>query len=130
MSFGEAISSVFSHYADFSGRARRSEFWFFYLFTSIIEGVLYILALMSNVFAVLLLISTLALFIPSLSVAVRRLHDTGRSGAWILIALIPFGRIIRLVFYCSDSEAGCNQYGPSPKYISYVDTVAEEEQEY
>ena len=69
--------------------------------------------------AAFLTIMLLIFFMPSLSLAVRRLHDTGRSGCFIFIALIPLvGVFILLYFFCSDSEDASNDYGPSPKYIS------------
>ncbi len=81
MDFLTAIKTCFSKYATFSGRARRSEFWFWYLFTVIVN-----LCLTWIPFASLL---TLALILPSLAVSVRRLHDTGRSGWWILLSIVP-----------------------------------------
>lgn len=115
MSFAEAIRSAFSKYVTFSGRARRSEFWWFTLFTVI----LYIIAgiidrAIGN--SVLTIIVGLGLLLPSLAVTARRLHDTGRSGWWILIGLIPLiGAIVLLVFECQDSQPGANSYGSSPK---------------
>ena len=110
-------------YAVFSGRSRRREFWFFMLFYFIILVALAFIdgsmaasasgpgsaGLLSTIFA-------LAMLIPNLAVTVRRLHDTGRTGWWVLIGLIPvIGGIVLLVFMCLDSEAGSNQYGASPK---------------
>jgi uncharacterized membrane protein YhaH (DUF805 family) len=115
MSFADAIRSVFTKYVTFSGRARRSEFWWFTLFAVI----LYILAAVIDSAAgvsVVAIVVGLALFLPSLAVTVRRLHDTGRSGWWILIGLIPLvGALVLLVFECQDSQSGSNNYGPSPK---------------
>jgi len=144
MSFGGAIRSVLSKYATFSGRARRSEYWWWTLAYTLVALALYVLALVllggsaamtdpavANpditdlgaagvaglaVMAVLGLLS-LALFLPSIAVLVRRLHDTGRSGWWYLIGLVPFGGIVLLVFEVMDSEPGDNQYGPNPKGI-------------
>jgi uncharacterized membrane protein YhaH (DUF805 family) len=115
VSFADAIRSVFSKYATFSGRARRSEFWWFTLFAIIVYIIVGIIdAVAKN--AVLGIIVGLALLLPSLAVTARRLHDTGRSGWWILIGLIPFiGAIVLLVFECQDSQPGANNYGPSPK---------------
>jgi len=115
VSFADAVRTVFSKYATFSGRARRSEFWWFTLFAIIVYIVVGIIdAAIKN--AVLGVIVALALLLPSLAVTVRRLHDTGRSGWWILIGLIPFvGAIVLLVFECQDSQPGANNYGPSPK---------------
>ena len=63
---------------------------------------------------------SLAVFIPSLAVSVRRLHDIGRSGWWLLLSLIPLvGAIILIIWYCTDSQPGANQYGPNPKEMDY-----------
>ncbi|MFC8174337.1 DUF805 domain-containing protein [Streptomyces sp. NPDC057242] len=106
---------VLKKYAVFSGRARRKEFWMFTLFNFIAAVILSIL---DNVLGIqiLSLIYTLAVFLPALGVSVRRLHDTGRSGWWILIALVPFvGFIVLLVFNCLEGEQQQNAYGPNPK---------------
>ena len=108
-------------YAVFSGRARRSEYWFFFLWYLIISIGCAILdsvigtrtaqgvGLIGGLYA-------LALLIPSLAVAVRRLHDTGRTGWWLLILFIPvIGALVILVFTLLDSQPGDNEYGPSPK---------------
>lgn len=119
---GQAISSCFSNYAKFTGRACRAEYWYFTLFNFIVSFAL------SLIFSALSLSSgnasltfipylwTLAIFLPSLSVSFRRLHDTGRSGWNILLALIPLvGAIILIVFVCQDSQPGENRYGNNPK---------------
>jgi uncharacterized membrane protein YhaH (DUF805 family) len=108
-------------FAEFSGRSRRKEYWMFFLFNMVIGLVLYIpgLALRESIgpiFMGLYAIYSLAALIPGLAVSVRRLHDTGKSGWFFLLVLIPFvGPIILLVFFCMDSEAGQNAYGPNPK---------------
>lgn len=111
---------VLKKYAVFSGRARRMEYWMFALINFVITIVLAIIdgmvGLGGESYGVLSGLYTLAVLIPSLAVSVRRLHDTGRSGWWLLIALIPIlGGLVLLVFMVLDSEAGPNQYGPSPK---------------
>ena len=113
---------VLKKYAVFSGRARRKEYWMFFLFNLIITLVLALIDSLTGTFssqAGLGLLSglySLAVLIPSIAVTVRRLHDTGRSGWWILIGLIPvIGGIILLIFMVLDSEPGENQYGPNPK---------------
>lgn len=115
MSFADSVRTCLSKYVTFSGRARRSEYWWFTLFAIILYVVAAIIdAAIGNSIVVILV--ALALLLPSLAVTVRRLHDTGRSGWWILIALVPFvGGIILLVFECLDSQPGPNNYGPSPK---------------
>src|SRR4051794_17675133 len=115
MGFADAIRSVFSKYVGFSGRARRSEFWWFTLFAVILYIVVAIIdaAIGSSILGIIV---GLALLLPSLAVTVRRLHDTGRSGWWILIGIIPvIGAIVLLVFECQDSQPGTNAHGPSPK---------------
>jgi uncharacterized membrane protein YhaH (DUF805 family) len=121
MSFTEAIRSVLNQYVGFSGRARRSEYWYwilFYLIVSIITSILdRALFGGSSSRAFITGIVGLAFLLPNLAVAVRRLHDTSRSGWWILIGLIPvIGSIVLLIFYIQDSH-GDNQYGPSPKAV-------------
>ncbi len=119
MSFVDAIKSVFTQYVGFSGRARRSEFWYFYLFTILLSIVASILqrALTNSQNGIVTTIIGLAIVLPYLAVAVRRLHDTSRSGWWLLIGLIPvIGTIVLIVFWVQDSH-GDNQYGPSPKAV-------------
>jgi uncharacterized membrane protein YhaH (DUF805 family) len=107
---------VLKNYVGFQGRARRKEYWMFVLFSAIISIVLSIIDAIANLSSVLSGIYSLAVFLPSLAVSVRRLHDTGRSGWWILIGLIPLiGAIILLVFTCQDSQENDNKYGPNPK---------------
>jgi uncharacterized membrane protein YhaH (DUF805 family) len=112
---------VLRKYAVFTGRARRKEYWMFILFHIIIFVALSIIGNIAGLGGVgqLGLFSTLymlAVLIPSLAVAVRRLHDTGRSGWWLFIALVPIiGAIVLLVFYATDGQPGDNQYGPNPK---------------
>jgi uncharacterized membrane protein YhaH (DUF805 family) len=113
---------VLKKYAVFGGRSRRKEYWYFVLFTVLISIVLSIIdavlgtpgaeggaGLLSGIYS-------LAVLIPSLAVSIRRLHDTGRSGWWILISLVPLiGTIVLLVFNVQDSQPGDNQFGPNPK---------------
>jgi len=108
---------VLKKYAVFSGRARRMEYWMFVLINFIIALVLGVIeGLLGITYSVLSTLYSLAVLIPSLAVAVRRLHDTNRSGWWILINLIPvIGWIIFIVFAAQDSQPGTNQYGPNPK---------------
>jgi uncharacterized membrane protein YhaH (DUF805 family) len=116
---GNAVNwylAVLKNYAGFSGRARRTEYWMFFLVNLVIAVVLDILGLYARFFTIIGLLYGLAVLIPSLAVGVRRLHDTGRSGWWLLIGLIPvIGTIILLVFFATDGEPGDNQYGPNPK---------------
>lgn len=111
---------------DFNGRSRRKEFWMFQLFNFIISIVLGVIsAVVGDTDLVLSTMYGLMILIPSLSVLVRRLHDTGRSGWWFFIILIPFvGAVVLLVFECLDSEPGVNQYGQCPKDDDSIKVVA------
>ncbi|MFE0349192.1 DUF805 domain-containing protein [Streptomyces griseoluteus] len=111
---------VLKKYAVFSGRARRQEYWMFFLFNLIITIVLAIVDAALDT-QVLQLVYGLAVLIPGLAVAVRRLHDTSRSGWWVLISLVPLvGWIILLVFLASEGKPEANEYGPNPKYAPAV----------
>ncbi|MBO9710195.1 MAG: DUF805 domain-containing protein [Caulobacter sp.] len=124
-------------YADFQGRARRSEFWLFALFIFIVEFVYYGLLGVTgnfpgsghtNIFGMLLglifFVFGLGIFIPSIAVAFRRLHDTNRSAWWLLIAFIPLiGIVVLLVFYVLPGTVGPNKFGPDPKQVE-GDTAA------
>ncbi len=108
---------VLENYVQFSGRARRAEYWWFTLANVIVLVALMVLSSITSAFMVLYYLYVLAILVPSLGVSVRRLHDTGKSGWFLLIALIPFiGGIVLLVFMCIDGQRGTNQYGPSEKY--------------
>ena len=110
----EYFIDAFRKYADFSGRASRKQYWMFILIFMIIYLVLAVVDALLGMF-VLAAIFNLALLIPSLSIAARRLHDTGRTGWWQLIIFIPLiGVIVLLVFLVQDSH-GENDYGPNPK---------------
>ncbi|KAA9133407.1 DUF805 domain-containing protein [Marinihelvus fidelis] len=115
--------TVLKKYAQFSGRSRRSEIWWFILFNIIVTIVLSIIDNVTGTtnasgYGILGTIYALAVLLPSIAVGVRRLHDTGKTGWWILIGLVPFvGWIVLIVFYCIDSEPGTNQYGPNPKGV-------------
>jgi uncharacterized membrane protein YhaH (DUF805 family) len=103
-------------YAEFSGRARRMEYWMFVLFYIIIAVVLTIVEMVIGLPGILSGIFGLAMLIPGIAVTVRRLHDTGRSGWWILIGLIPvIGTIVLLVFMCLEGHPGGNDHGSNPK---------------
>ncbi len=112
---------AWKNYANFQGRARRKAFWMFALFNIIaivvltsVEGFIGLRG--DGSYGILSGLYSLAVILPAIALAVRRLHDTGRSGWWILIGLIPLvGPIVLLVFYVQDSQPGANQYGPNPK---------------
>lgn len=122
--------AVFENYTNFTGRARRSEYWYFNLFNFLIIVPLFVVFIaftesgggldyISIIALVAIFIVGILLIIPSLAVTVRRLHDTGKSGWWYLIGVIPLvsyiGSIVLLVFYCMDSEPHTNKWGPNPK---------------
>ncbi|HNP36357.1 MAG TPA: DUF805 domain-containing protein [Woeseiaceae bacterium] len=114
--------TVLKKYAVFDGRARRKEYWFFALINLIIVLLLSLVDSATgtlNTSAGLGLLSglySLAVLIPSIAVAIRRLHDTSRSGWWLLLIFIPLlGGLILLVFMLLDSTPGDNQHGPNPK---------------
>lgn len=112
MTFSEAIKSGFDHYTKFDGRANRPAYWWWFLFNVL---VLVAAAILSAIVGsqVIYYLAGLALLLPNLSVSIRRLHDTNRSGWWILIGLVPLvGAIVLLIFYLQDSDAGPNDYGP------------------
>lgn len=115
MSPTESVSTCFKKYATFDGRASRPEYWWWVLFQVvlfIVVAIIFAVIAPKAVFAVYVVF--LALLLPSIAVTVRRLHDTGRSGWWYFISLVPLvGGIILLVFTCEASH-GPNQYGPPP----------------
>jgi len=112
-------------YAVFEGRARRREYWFFVLFNLLITiALLFIDAFMATMnpqtgIGLLSALYTLGVLIPSISVLVRRLHDTNRSGWWFLLAFIPLLNLVLLVFMFLDGTSGDNDYGPDPKGSQY-----------
>ncbi len=119
MSFSEAIRSVFQKYVTFEGRARRSEYWWFFLFNSLVSAALSYLVRMTDgsVFMEgLSALFSLAVFLPRLAVAWRRLHDVGKSGAnWFWVFLPIVGWIMLLVWLARPGQAGPNRYGLDPK---------------
>lgn len=117
MELKEWYVKVLKQYTDFSGRARRREYWMFILANFIVCFVLGIIsALIPKVGAVIQGLYSVAVLIPTLAVGVRRLHDTGKSGWYLLVSLIPLvGGIWLLVLLCQDSQAGANQWGENPK---------------
>ncbi|MGH3666845.1 MAG: DUF805 domain-containing protein [Acidimicrobiia bacterium] len=127
VSFGEAVATCFRKYATFSGRARQSEFWWWILFIVILGGGSAAVAAATGAVdesgnldpnsgaAALIGIAYLVLILPHLAVSVRRLHDTGRSGWFLLLGFIPcIGAIVLLVFYASTGDPGLNKFGPPP----------------
>ncbi|MBO0589251.1 DUF805 domain-containing protein [Sporosarcina sp. E16_8] len=115
------IIESFRNTFNFSGRARRTEYWLFYLFTIVISFIMSIVDIalgldFSDELGVFTLIFLLIILIPGLSVTVRRLHDSGKSGFWILLNFIPLiGNFIVFILTLLDSQSELNQYGPNPK---------------
>ena len=106
---------AFKKYADFSGRSRRSEYWYFTLF-NVLATIAAAFLDAAIGFPIFYIGYALIAFIPALAVLARRLHDTNRSGWWFLIALIPLvGAIVLLVFLVTDSDQNENKYGLNPK---------------
>ncbi|GGS17169.1 DUF805 domain-containing protein [Deinococcus knuensis] len=134
------INAIRNNYANFQGRARRREYWMYTLINGIIQFVLSIplfsvvMALIAEadasadpgaaltgttlIFAAIYALYALATFIPSLAIAVRRLHDTGKSGWWYLLNLVPMGSLVIFIFTILDSEPGSNKWGPNPKGLT------------
>ena len=114
MSFADAVRDGFSKYVTFSGRSSRSAYWWWALFGFLAVVAAYIVDAILGTFPLFYAILALGLLLPNLAVTIRRLHDTGRSGWWILIALVPIvGSIVLLVFMLLASE-GPNQWGSAP----------------
>lgn len=103
---------VLKKYTVFTGRAHRAEFWWFVLFNIIVSMVLgWIWQFLSTLYG-------LAVLLPAIGVGIRRLHDTGRSGWWLLLSFIPvIGSIVLIIFFALEGEPGENQYGPNPEVI-------------
>jgi len=116
---------VLTQYADFNGRARRTEYWVFFVFNIALSGTAMLLDKVFEIviseigYGPLFLLYALSMLIPAIAVGVRRLHDVGKSGWMLLIALIPIiGTIWVLVLLLLDSNPGVNEYGENPKGIS------------
>ena len=128
--FTENIKNVIiNNYKNFDGRARCSEFWFFSLFLFIVDSILiaiYIilsiilrtskLSMLKFIPLGILGLFNLSIFCPAIALGIRRLHDIGRSGHWVLLSLVPFANFYLIYLYAQDSEKEDNKYGSSPKY--------------
>lgn len=128
MSFIEAVTSVAVNFLNFSGRARRSEYWYFFLFNFVVQFLLRRSSLIFDILLptkmalglarVLVSIYSLIVFLPALAVLVRRLHDTGKSGWYLLWNLLPgIGTLIVVIRLLRDGDPGMNSYGPDPKGV-------------
>lgn len=124
MAFNYFLDAFRYNYANFEGRARRSEYWFFRLFDFLAILALIFLFIISEIkySFIFLIIYILASIVPRIAIEIRRMHDIGKSGWFILVAVIPvIGGIWRLVLLATDSQDGENEYGPNPKGISNND---------
>lgn len=110
--FADAITEAFRNMFNYQGRASRSAYWWFVLFSVIAFVVLIILGVALKTFGLLLdVLGYIAMVLVSLPLGVRRLHDSNKSGFWLFIALVPFGGIVLLVFYLLDGTPGPNRFG-------------------
>jgi len=127
MDFTTAIKTCLRKYADFQGRAPRSEFWYFRLFYALVViGGFLLMGIVagaagsdsgggaSSLVAIVVILFMFAMFLPDLAVTVRRLHDRDMSGWWFLIAFVPFGGIVLLVWFCMKGTDGENRFGSDP----------------
>lgn len=122
MTFSEAIRTCFSKYVDFSGRAARSEYWWFVLLIvlgnlvlSFVDAAIFGSTVDGQPVSILGGIWSLALLLPAITVGVRRLHDRDMSGWWLLLSLIPvLGALVLLFFFVQSGTAGTNRFGPDP----------------
>jgi uncharacterized membrane protein YhaH (DUF805 family) len=136
-------TAVFHKYADFRTRSSRSEYWYFLLVYIILSIILLIpifgslgslaaaevgeepsIGMVAMICMGIWFLLVLILIIPSIAVSVRRLHDSGKSGLWYLIAFVPFGSIVLLVLMCLDSEPGTNKWGPNPHELASGDEIS------
>jgi uncharacterized membrane protein YhaH (DUF805 family) len=112
MGFSEAVRSGFENYATFDGRASRPAFWWWTLFSILAAIAANIVDAIVGI-PIFSIVVGLGLFLPNLSVAIRRLHDTGNTGWWVLIGLIPLiGFVVLLIFFLQKGDPGENKYGP------------------
>jgi uncharacterized membrane protein YhaH (DUF805 family) len=119
MNFIDAVKSVLTKYADFNGRARRSEYWWFFLFNLILNIITTLIdeSITPGGVGMIGLVVTFALLVPAIAVAVRRMHDVGKSGWYILIP------IYNLILVCTNGDSGSNEYGPDPKQSPFEDDI-------
>ena len=112
--------SVLKNYVGFSGRARRKEYWMFTLINAIVGAIINVIQLILGLeLPYLSMLYLLATFLPVLALAIRRLHDPDRAGAWALLFFDPFiGWRVLLVFFCTEGTSGSNRYGNDPKFGS------------
>jgi uncharacterized membrane protein YhaH (DUF805 family) len=124
MTMPQAIRSAFAGWSTFSGRAGRTEYWWFVLFGTIMFGLAMLLDHAAFGRDALFAVCTLVFVMPYVAVAVRRLHDTNRSGWWMLLHFVPLGNIVLLIWFCMPSTPGPNRFGPMPVAISDAGVAA------
>lgn len=116
--FVQAYLKMLANFSDFKGRTDRKSFWLAVLCQIIISAILgFVLGLLGKFGAILLWIISLVLCVPMLAMAVRRLHDTNKSGLFLLLSLTVLGNIVLIVFWALEGDPDSNQYGPNPKYM-------------
>jgi uncharacterized membrane protein YhaH (DUF805 family) len=120
----EYYLKVLKNYANFNGRARRKEYWMFVLFYFIFICAAAVVDYLIETGFIITGLFVLVHFIPSLAVQVRRLHDVGKSGWFLLVGLIPIVGIWLLILYCTDSQPGANEYGENPKGMAAAPAMA------
>lgn len=112
MNFADAVKSVLTtNYANFNGRARPSEYWWFFLFNIIVAVIFGLIAMVVPALAILRILYSLATLIPGIAVGVRRLHDLDKSGWWLLIAFTVIGAFVLLYWFTQPGTPGSNKYG-------------------
>ena len=109
------LKVVRDNYANFDGRARRSEYWYFTLGNAIVIIALMALTAISSIFMFVYGLYALAVLVPSIAVGVRRLHDVNKSGWFYLLAFVPLVNLYLLVLFCTEGTVGPNEFGPDPK---------------
>ena len=116
MNFAESISFCFSNYANFNGRGRRSEYWWFYLFTQILSlgGSVLDFTTTGHGYGVMYWITALVTIIPAIAAGARRLHDINKSGWWILLSITIIGLIPLVYWACLKGDEGDNRFGSNP----------------
>ena len=113
------LKVVRDNYANFEGRARRSEFWYFALCNFIVGIIFGVLMSVAGFFMYIYYIYAAAVLVPSIAVSVRRLHDVGKSGWFYLLAFVPLANIYLLVLFCTEGNRGPNAFGADPKNAGY-----------
>lgn len=117
MSFTDAVRATLNNYANFSGRSRRAEYWYFSLFILLAYAAIMLLTAVRPWFGIALtFVFLIAMVIPGMAVNIRRLHDTDRSGWWVLIGFVPLlGAVMLLIWHCTPGTVGPNRFGADPK---------------